>query len=102
MYHILLLASLLAFVGVCVYYVRHPASSVFHPVTFYLAFHGLLFVIRPILAQIYDYRLIYRVYEFTPSPGDKITVILAANLGLFAFVAAALRTGRDAFHFAQT
>ena len=82
MYDFLLLASCLVFLGTCIAYARHDAASLFHPATIYLAFHGFIFVIRPIFARIYDFDLVYRVYDFIPSIADKITVILGANLAM--------------------
>lgn len=91
MYDILLAASLLVFMGTSLVYLRHRAASLHHPATFYLGFHGFLFVIRPILARIYDYDFIYRVYQFQPSMADKITVIIGANVAMLTFVAVSLR-----------
>ena len=95
MYDLLLLASLIFFAGIATAYLRHPAASLMHPATFYLAFHGFLFVIRPIFARIYDFNFVYRLYDFQPSMDDKITVILAANLALVVFVCTALYTARQ-------
>jgi hypothetical protein len=55
MYIALLILSVVLFTGVCLYYVGQPAASIFHPATFYLAYHGLVFVIRPIFAWLYAY-----------------------------------------------
>ena len=85
MYEAALGLSVLCLLAVGGYFVRSPAFSVFHPMTFYTAFHGFLFVIRPVIARIYDFRVVYNAYEFTPSEADKVTVILAANLGFLAF-----------------
>ena len=90
MYDLILLASTLFYGAVVLAYLRHPAASLFHPAGIYLLFHGLVFTVRPIIARIYDFDLIYRVYDFHPSLSDKITAILAADLGLLVFVTAAL------------
>lgn len=87
MYDFLLLASVVLFAASCVAFLRHPAASLFHPASFYLAFHGFIFVFRPLLARYYDYDLVYRLYGFQPSIEDKITVILSANLAMVVFVA---------------
>lgn len=108
MYDLLLAASLLIWLAVSVAYLRHPAAALFHPATIYLAFHGFLFVLRPILSRIYDYQLIYRLYGFHPSLSDKITVILATNLGFLVFMGVSLTIAsrpvvfrRDRFDEAQ-
>jgi hypothetical protein len=93
--------ALLSFVAVCVYYVRSPAYSVFHPLTFYLAFHGVLFVFRPILAWSRDYTLIYQIFHFTPTMEDKVVAILASTLGMLCFAGFALRAGGAPMRFAE-
>ena len=85
MYETALALSVICFVLVTVYFVRSPSFSLFHPLTFYSAFHGFIFVFRPIIVWINDYSYIYRGYQFTPSPSDKLTVILASNAGFLAF-----------------
>ena len=90
MYDLLLLASFLTFLVTSVVYLRHPSACIMHPATFYLTFHGLVFVFRPIVARIYDFSFVYRVYDFQPSMSDKITVILATNLAMIVFVATSL------------
>ena len=101
MYEAALALSVVCFVLVVGYFVRSPAFSMFHPLTFYSAFHGFLFVFRPIVARINDFDLVYRSYQFTPSPGDKLTVILAANLGFLAFAFFCLLSGNVAMRFKQ-
>ncbi|MFM5918590.1 MAG: O-antigen polymerase [Novosphingobium sp.] len=101
MYAAALALSVVCFLGVLIYYVRSPAFSMFHPLTFYAAFHGFIFVFRPIVARINDFNLIYRGYQFTPSASDKLTVILASNLGFLAFAFFCLMSGNVAMRFKQ-
>lgn len=93
MYEVVLLLSVVVFVVTAMAYVRGGLASIFHPFTFYLFTHGLIFVLRPIIVWVRDYRLIYQVYGFSPSLDDKVTVLVAANLGLLAFAFACLRAG---------
>ena len=94
-YDLLLAASVLFYAGVIAFYLRHPAAAFWHPVTIYLGFHGVVFVLRPILARIFDYELLYRYAQFDPSVADKINTILAANLALAVFAFVALWTSRE-------
>lgn len=93
MYENLLFANLVLWLALMVYYVRQQCASAYHPATYYLFFHGLVFVVRPFLAWYRDYNLIYTAYQFTPSLDDKITVLIAAMLGLISFMLAAMRSG---------
>ena len=59
MYLAALALSVVCFGLVTIYYLRGPSFSVFHPLTFYVSFHGFIFVFRPIVAWINDFNLIY-------------------------------------------
>lgn len=102
MYIVALGLSVLCLLGVVAYFWRSPAFSVFHPLTFYCAFHGIIFVIRPIFAYIYEYKGLYYAYDFTPSDADKLTVILASNLGFLVFSFFSLRAGNSAMQFKRS
>lgn len=101
MYEFVLVANLLLWLGITANFARQPAASVFHPVSYYLFFHGFVFTVRPIIAHLLGFDAIYRIYEFTPSAEDKITVILASMLGLVCFVGVASRFGQTAFRFVE-
>ena len=101
MYLILLCASLAIFIALTFAYMRQPFASVFHPVSFYLLFHGFVFVIRPFFALWQNYNTIYTSFQFTPAPDAKAAAIVIANIGLLAFMAGAWRTGATALTFRQ-
>ena len=101
MYETALALSVICFLLVTGYFVRSPSFSLFHPLTFYTAFHGFIFVFRPIVVWMNGYTLIYRGYQFTPSPSDKLTVILASNLGFLTFAFFCLLAGNVAMRFKQ-
>jgi len=100
-YEFALALSVICFLAVAIFYLRSPVASVFHPFTFYLAFHGFIFVFRPILAYIYDFKAIYYFFKFTPSPSDKLTVILASNVGFLVFAYFCLSFGWAQMRFKQ-
>ncbi len=93
MYEIVLFFSVFCFVGVTAAFVRSSAFSAFHPLTFYLAFHGFIFVFRPIFVYAMDYNLVYRIYQFVPSLSDKIIAILVSTFGMLVFAAVCWRAG---------
>ena len=101
MYDAALLLSVACWLFVGIYFLRGPNFSVFHPLTCYLAFHGFVFVFRPIVARVMDFQLIYRGYQFTPSASDKLTVIVASNLGFLTFAFFCLMSGGVAMQFKQ-
>lgn len=99
MYEAVLILSLVCFVAVTIVFLRSGSFSVFHPLTLYLLFHGIVFVIRPLMANVLEYEIIYRAFHFSPSQGDKITAILAANVGLLAFAWFCMRSGSVPMQF---
>lgn len=101
MYEAVLLANALLWCAITFYYVRLPVASAFHPLSYYLFFHGFIFALRPIVVHWRGYTTIYRNYQFTPSMDDKITTILGAMLGLACFTFFALRSGYRRPRFAQ-
>ena len=99
MYLVVLIASLMIFCTVVFAFAKGPYVSVFHPFTFYCLFHGIVFVIRPLLAVWLDYEILYRVFKFMPSEAEKITAILVANLGFLAFGFFVFRQGAVPMRF---
>lgn len=97
MYVFALVFGVVLWFGVLTAYLRHPASSVFHPGTYYLFFQGLIFVARPIIAHVLNYGDLYDLYHFQPSIADKITVLLASDLAFVIFMAASLHFGPDSY-----
>lgn len=95
MYEFLLIAGVVLWGAVTFWYLRQPAASAFHPVTFYLLFHFVLFAVRPILARAQGFDGIYRNIGFTPSMAEKSIVLLGADLALVVFVGMAMWIGRD-------
>jgi oligosaccharide repeat unit polymerase len=100
-YDFLLLANLTLWLLLSMFYARQPCASVYHPATYYLFFHFLVFTFRPFLAWYRDYDGLYRAYEFVPSMDDKITVMLAAMLGMLCFVLPSIWFGSAAPRFPQ-
>ena len=96
MYEVALALSLLIYLAVVVTYLRSRFFSVFHPFTLYAMFHGLVFVLRPVLSVWLDYQYVYRAYSFTPTSGDRTVALLAATLGFLAFAFFSFRPGSGA------
>lgn len=88
-YQLILLGDVLLFAAVCIWYVRTIDQPLFHPIGYYLLFHFLVFVFRPILAYYYDFQLLYGVYGFQPDWDVKQTALLTTDLALLAFCATA-------------
>lgn len=94
MLELTLLFSLLLWIGVGVFYLRLPFASIWHPATLYFAIHGFLFVLRPIFGYFYPFSIIYNLYGFFPSVGDKVSALLAADLAFATFTLIVIRWAR--------
>lgn len=99
MYIVTLILAALVFVAVSVWYARSGYFSVFHPFTLYLAFHGFLFVFRPMLARALDFRFVYLIYQFSPTEADKSQAILISTLGLLSFAFFCFQQGNVPMRF---
>lgn len=93
MYETMLLLTVAVYFGVVAFYLRSGLASLYHPLTLYLAFHGFVFVLRPIIVDLAGYDYVYHVYQFRPSLEDKLTVLGATNLGLLSFAWFSMRSG---------
>lgn len=92
-YSLALAATWLVFLLVLLYYVNSKVASVFNPMSFFLFYHFILFVLKPTLSYSLNYRYIYGVYHFIPSLSDKLIVLGAVNLSLISFTFACLTFG---------
>jgi len=74
-------------------YLAHRGSSLFHPVSFYLVFHGLVFVLRPWAVHGLGFDSQWRAMQFQPTPGGFVATLALASLGLLVFAATAIPAG---------
>ncbi len=99
MYDFLLAANAFLWTALVLHYIRLPFAGPFHPTAYYLFFHGLIFVFRPIVVAFMQYDSLYVFYQFFPSESDKNTVLVAAMLGLAAFYFVSIRVGSAPLQF---
>ncbi|MBC8002849.1 MAG: hypothetical protein H7X97_09710 [Opitutaceae bacterium] len=74
-------------------------ASIFHPVSSYLAFHGLVFVIRPWLVHYLGFDTVFRYMMVSPSEGDLVTTLAVTSLSLVVFTSACWLAGRTVIGF---
>src|SRR2546423_10381601 len=82
-------------------FLRSKTSSIFHPLFFYLVFHGLVFVIRPIVGEVLNLHQVSDYMNFYPEDGEKIRALAVSSIGLIVFAVAVLRAGREVPHFSR-
>ncbi|MBO9602023.1 MAG: oligosaccharide repeat unit polymerase [Novosphingobium sp.] len=99
MYELLLVAGPIIWLSFAVLYLRRGIASIYHPATYYLAFHGFVFVVRPLFKAFYDYRFIYNFYGFLPTPADQARALAVADLGFIVFMSVVLWIGSVPMRF---
>jgi hypothetical protein len=69
-------------------------ATMFHPLTHYLAFHGLVFVARPLLVQLAGFDMVWNYMQFEPSQAQMAQTLWVTSTALVVFAAACLMSGR--------
>lgn len=75
------------FISAVVFQLRYFRNNLFHPNVYYLVFHGIVFVIHPTLAQIFDFHLVYEYMGFYPTDAVRAQALFTSDLALIVFVA---------------
>jgi hypothetical protein len=69
------------------FFVQRRGASIFHPFSFYLAFHGVVFVIRPIMERVFSFENVFFYMGFYPSEERFQQALLLTTTALIAFAA---------------
>ena len=77
MYEINMIITATLWIAVVFIYRFSPSASVFNPITFYLFFHGLVFVVRPIFKYLYDFQSMYNLLPVLPSEETRNLALIA-------------------------
>lgn len=81
------------FAAVAAAFFAHRGASAFHPLLYYLIFHLLAFVVRPLLVHLAGFDGQWRYMGFTPSPQVFVLTLAVASVALVCFAAACLAVG---------
>lgn len=66
-------------------FMRSRGGSIFHPFTYYLVFHGIVFVVIPALGYIFNFQVAYYYMWFYPTEGQIIFTLWLTMVALLAF-----------------
>ena len=69
-------------------------ASIFHPLSVYLAFHGVVFVVRPILIHLLNFDTIFTYMEINPSEHLFMKTLAVSSVALLVFGITNLMTGQ--------
>jgi hypothetical protein len=95
MIDLVLTAHVMVFLAVAFWFLASGQASVFHPAGLYLAFHGLVFVARPILVHCFEFNEIWRYMMFEPTGAQFIQTLGVTSVALVMFVGASVLIGRS-------
>jgi len=94
MLEVALILQLIFFLAVALVFLRSRQASIFHPCTVYLAFHGVVFVIRPFFAHYLHFDHSWQYMDFWPRDEDWLKTLMVTSLALGVFVTACLSASR--------
>jgi hypothetical protein len=77
-------------------------ASVFHPVTVYLVFHGLVFVLRPILVHSFAFEANWTYMLFKPTDAYFVKTLCVSSVALLCFTGACLWIGWSRVTFSNS
>lgn len=90
-----LFLQLLLWLAVAAVFAAQRSASAFHPLSFYLVFHFLVFVLRPALVHYAGFDTQWRNMRFTPSPEEFVATLAVSSSGLLIFAFFAMTGGRE-------
>ena len=86
-------AQLLLWLLVILAFVMSGQASLYHPLTMYLGFHALVFILRPILVHWFGFDAMWNYIGFWPSEGNFLRGLEISSVALIVFATACLACG---------
>ncbi len=83
-----LIAQILVLVLVAVAFAATGSASMFHPLTLYLIFHALVFVLRPILVHLAGFDQVWLFIGYWPDARHFVLTLAVSSVALMAFALA--------------
>lgn len=74
-------------------FVMSRQASLYHPLTIYLGFHALVFIVRPILVHYFGFDAMWNYIGFEPSNGEFLRSLEVSSVALVVFAAFSLTCG---------
>jgi hypothetical protein len=70
--------------------------TIFHPTSVYLAFHAIVFCIRPTLVYFFNFDLVWNYMRFSPTDAEMAHALYLSSAGLIVFCVAFMLTSPHA------
>lgn len=101
MIEVALFFQTLVFVAVLVAFVLSPSSSLFHPLSYYLLFHFLVFVLRPIMVHFMGFELAFAYMGYFPDETAFMETLALSTVGMLVFALVCWLAGRVPVQFSE-
>lgn len=99
MIELALAVQLLVWFVILAVFIASGQATIFHPGTVYLAFHALVFVLRPVLVHNFGFDANWEYMIFKPTEGYFVKTLAVSSVALVCFMGACLWTGRARIRF---
>ena len=94
-----LIAQVFVWLGVLLVFVLSRQVTVYHPLTVYLGFHGIVFVLRPLLVHYLNFDHEFLYMDLEPTERLLVRCLEVSSFGLVVFASAALWFGNSRTDF---
>ena len=89
-----LAAQVLLWLVILSVFLASGQASIFHPLTFYLGFHGIIFALRPLLVHYLHFDSVFTYMQISPTDQDFIKTLAVSAVALVSFSATCFLAGR--------
>lgn len=99
MLEVALYGQVLLWFAVTIAFLLTRQATMFHPLSVYLLFHALVFVIRPLCVHYLNFNAEWLYMGLEPSAEHQIRALAASSLGLMVFAICSVAAGWSATEF---
>lgn len=93
MLDVALIGHVLLWLLVILVFAMSGQASLYHPLTMYLGFHGLVFIMRPLLVHWLGFDAMWRYIGFEPTDANFLRSLEVSSVALIVFATATLGFG---------
>jgi hypothetical protein len=88
-----LMVQVLLWLSVILVFLVTGQGSIYHPLSIYLLFHGIVFVVRPLLVHYLNFDSQWHYMGFEPNERQQILALVASSLALVVLASSMLSFG---------
>ena len=97
-----LIAQVLCWLLVILAFAMSGQASLYHPLTVYLGFHALVFIMRPLVVHWLGFNNMWNYMVFEPTQDQFLRGLMVSSLALIVFAASSIFSGWSTTKFPAT